>query len=80
MTDQPFWARRVYELGAGPEPIPLKKLTADRLAAALLQVMNDSAMNERARRLSEKLATEDGVARAATYIERWVDRFRAYEK
>lgn len=80
MTDQPFWARRVYELGAGPEPIPLKKLTADRLAAALLQVMNDSAMNERARRLGEKLATEDGVARAATYIERWVDRFRAYEK
>ncbi|HEY1012134.1 MAG TPA: glycosyltransferase, partial [Herpetosiphonaceae bacterium] len=34
MGDQPFWGRRVADLGAGPAPIPRKQLTAERLAAA----------------------------------------------
>ena len=33
--DQPFWGKRVHELGAGPKPIPPRKLNADRLADAL---------------------------------------------
>ena len=31
MVDQPFGGERVQSLGAGPAPIPLKQLTADRL-------------------------------------------------
>ena len=32
-SDQPFWGRRVYKLGAGPKPIPPKKLTARHFPA-----------------------------------------------
>ena len=35
-ADQPYWGRRVAELGVGPQPIPRKKLTAPRLAEAIL--------------------------------------------
>lgn len=75
MTDQPFWARRVYELGVGPRPVPLKKLTADRLAEALHTALNDSNMIERAHRLGRQLQEEDGVGRAVAQLERWVHRF-----
>ena len=34
-ADQPFWGQRVHVLGAGPRPIPVKKLTTSRLLAAL---------------------------------------------
>lgn len=70
MTDQPFWARRLFELGVSPRPIPGKKLTAARLTDALTAVLHDSAVIERARRLGEKLRAEDGVARAVDYLEK----------
>lgn len=34
-ADQPFWGRRVQAIGAGPAPIPVRKLTVARLLAAL---------------------------------------------
>jgi sterol 3beta-glucosyltransferase len=66
--DQPFWAKRVRALGAGPDPIPLRRLTAERLAAAIEQALNDQAMQERCRVLGRKLDGEDGVARAVEMI------------
>jgi sterol 3beta-glucosyltransferase len=33
--DQPYWGRRIKELGVGAAPIPRKKLSADNLAAAI---------------------------------------------
>ena len=35
ILDQPFWGARIKALGLGPDPIPQKKLTADRLANAI---------------------------------------------
>ena len=35
VLDQPFWGARVKALGLGPDPIPHKNLTADRLARAI---------------------------------------------
>ena len=34
-ADQPFWGARVHAIGAGPKPIPVKKLTTDKLIAAI---------------------------------------------
>jgi sterol 3beta-glucosyltransferase len=69
-ADQPFWAGRVRALGAGPEPIPPGKLTAERLAAAIDRALNDEAMRERCRALGKKLDAEDGVGRAVELVER----------
>ena len=67
--DQPFWGAAVHRAGAGPEPLPAKKLTAERLAAAIRAGIQDPAMRDRAVELSERIAREDGAARASEQIE-----------
>jgi len=67
--DQPFWGAAVHRAGAGPEPLPAKKLTAERLAAAIRAGIQDPAMRDRAAELSERIAREDGAARASEQIE-----------
>jgi UDP:flavonoid glycosyltransferase YjiC (YdhE family) len=75
--DQPYWAQRVVELGVGPEPIPRRKLTADRLAGAIQQAMTDQAMRQRAADLGSSIQAEDGVAQAVAVIQQVEPRLRA---
>lgn len=72
--DQPFWGRRLYELGVGSEPIPQKKLTAAKLADALHSVTADPAIQNSAEGLSEEIRREDGIANALAFIEQSVMR------
>jgi sterol 3beta-glucosyltransferase len=60
LADQPFWARRLTDLGAAPGPLPLSSLTADRLAAALRAVTTDPHYAARAAAIAARLSTEDG--------------------
>ena len=69
MGDQPFWGQRVYELGVGPQPIPLRNLTVDRLAEAIDLAVSDTSMRAKAARLGEQIRAENGVARAVEIIE-----------
>jgi sterol 3beta-glucosyltransferase len=68
MGDQLFWGRRVAALGAGPQPIPVKQLTAGRLVAALVQT-EDTALQARAREMGRLIRSEDGVGEAVRLIE-----------
>jgi sterol 3beta-glucosyltransferase len=68
--DQPLWARRVTELGVGPRPTPRRRLTAERLAAAITSAVTDKDMRARAAALGERIRAEDGVGRAIGIIER----------
>jgi sterol 3beta-glucosyltransferase len=68
--DQPLWARRVRELGVGPRPTPRRRLTAERLAAAITSAVTDVDMRARAAALGERIRAEDGVGRAVGIIER----------
>jgi UDP:flavonoid glycosyltransferase YjiC (YdhE family) len=72
-ADQPFWAARVFALGAGPRPIPAKRLTADALAIAI-RLTSDQEMRQRAVALGKQIALENGVARAVDAIH---DHLRA---
>ena len=72
--DQPFWGRRIAELGVGPQPIPRSKLTAERLAKALHETVTDTAMRERAARLGGAIRAEDGVGSAVRVIEGFMRR------
>lgn len=69
-TDQPFWAHRVAHLGAGPAPIPRKRLTVDRLAAAISRAVGDDGIRARAHDVGERVRTEDGATRAVEILER----------
>lgn len=60
-TDQPFWAARITSLGAGPQPVPYKELTTERLAYAITQTITTPAYAARAGQLAAVLATEDGT-------------------
>jgi len=70
MGDQPFWGRQVHQLGVGPKPIPRRQITAEKLALAIRQAINDSTMQQKAAALGQKLRAEYGPATAAGIIKR----------
>lgn len=70
--DQPLWGQRVAELGVGPAPILHKKLTAERLAAAIRSATTDESMAARAASLARKIQAEAGVAQAVATFNQWV--------
>ena len=67
--DQPYWGRLVYELGAGPAPVRLRKLTPHILASALDDLDSTPAYAQAAEALGEKLRLEDGPNMAVDVIE-----------
>jgi sterol 3beta-glucosyltransferase len=73
--DQPFWGRRVHELGCGPEPVRLKKLTPDILAKRLQALVNTKSFAENAEAISKKLQSENGPEKAIGHIERVMASF-----
>jgi sterol 3beta-glucosyltransferase len=68
-ADQPYWARRVNELGVGPMPVSRNKLTVQALAHGIEQMVNDNEMRARAAVLGQKIRAEDGVAKAVSLID-----------
>lgn len=66
--DQPFWGRRVVALGAGPLPIPQRRLTAAALGEAIGRAASDKAMRERAAALGVQIRAEDGVGNAVALL------------
>jgi UDP:flavonoid glycosyltransferase YjiC (YdhE family) len=67
-ADQPWWGKRVQELGVGPAPIARKKLTAENLAKAIDIACNDRQMRTVAAGLGRQISAEDGIARAIDVI------------
>ncbi|MEU4160442.1 glycosyltransferase [Actinoplanes sp. NPDC026670] len=70
--DQPFWGRRMRQLGVAPDPLDLRRLDVPRLAAAIRRAVGDPAMAASARRLGEQVRSEDGAAVAARILEQVV--------
>lgn len=77
-ADQPFWGQRVADLGVGPEPIPRKTLTVERLAQAIQRAVTDQTMRRRAATLGAKIQAEDGIARAVAVVQQIETRGAAY--
>ncbi|MFF7945912.1 glycosyltransferase [Streptomyces griseorubiginosus] len=59
--DATFWAARLVALGVAPRAVPLRRLTAEALAAALTEATRDAGHRERARALGAHIRDEDGV-------------------
>ncbi|OGO13253.1 MAG: hypothetical protein A2Y93_05280 [Chloroflexi bacterium RBG_13_68_17] len=76
-SDQPFWGRRVHALSAGPAPIPVRALSAGRLARAISIATSDAGMKTRAADLGRLLGTEDGVGAAVDQIAGALGKRRA---
>jgi sterol 3beta-glucosyltransferase len=72
IVDQPFWGARVRALGVGPDPIPVKRLTAERLAAAITRAVTDAGMRQNAQQLGAAVRAEDGLGCAVSLIGRYL--------
>jgi UDP:flavonoid glycosyltransferase YjiC (YdhE family) len=70
MVDQPFWAQRLERLGVTPGRIPFRRLSPDRLAAALTEATGNPRYRERAATVAGQLAREDGAAGVLTVMDR----------
>jgi UDP:flavonoid glycosyltransferase YjiC (YdhE family) len=74
-ADQPFWGARVHAIGAGPQPISVKKLTVERLVSALVEADGDALRNG-AQTVGSKIRAEDGVGATVKFVERYVAKWR----
>ncbi|OGM48486.1 putative sterol glucosyltransferase [Aspergillus bombycis] len=61
--DQPFWGNMIAAAGAGPEPIPHKNLTAQKLADAITYCLTPQAVAV-ARDIADRIRQECGVRAA----------------
>jgi UDP:flavonoid glycosyltransferase YjiC (YdhE family) len=77
MADQPFWARRLFALGVAPAPVPRKRLTAERLAAAIRAAVEGPEIRRRAAELGAKVRAEGGVGRAVAVLDAYARRLPA---
>lgn len=62
--DQPFWGAMIARAGAGPEPVPYKRLTSDILAAGILKALEPETLKH-AKLLSEGLLKDQGALTGA---------------
>ncbi len=67
LGDQPYWGRRLAELGVGMPPLPPGKLDAASLAEVIVGMLDES-MSNRASRLASLVRGEDGVGRATDAV------------
>ena len=73
--DQPYWGRRIYELGCGPAPVRLRKLTPGILASALEELATDTSFEIAATELRDRLVLEDGTGLAADIVEETIESY-----
>jgi sterol 3beta-glucosyltransferase len=74
MADQPFWGKRVADLGVGPQPIPKKQLSGKRLAEAISEAVSNTGMRQRAHALGQNIRAEDGIAASVAIVERFIQQ------
>lgn len=68
LGDQPFWGARVSAAGAGPAPLPAKRLAAG-LAQRLGDLVRDEGYRRRAAELGASIREEDGTGAGCKVLE-----------
>lgn len=68
--DEGFWAARLVRLGVAPRSLPLRRLTSDTLAGALVRATAQPAYRRRAEALATGIRAEDGVAPVLDAVNR----------
>jgi sterol 3beta-glucosyltransferase len=71
LDEQAIWAKALHRLGVASEPVFRKAASAERLAAAIREALDSSAMAARSREVGRLLHARDGVRAAVDLIEGW---------
>lgn len=67
--DQPFWAKRIAELGLSPQPIPKKELSPEKLASGIQKILESQEMRQRSQEIGAQVRSEQGIDRAVALIQ-----------
>jgi UDP:flavonoid glycosyltransferase YjiC (YdhE family) len=70
LGDQPFWARRMRELGVSAGTIPHRGISTERLAAAVHTATTGTRLRANAGHLADRINNEDGAQRVLATLER----------
>jgi sterol 3beta-glucosyltransferase len=70
VADQPFWARRMHDLGVAPAPIPQRQLTVEGLAGALRRAVDKPELRESAEELGRLVRAERGATVAVGALKK----------
>ncbi len=68
MMDQKYWGRRVFQLGAGPDQLPIQDWTLDALTDRIRDLATNPAYEVRAAEIGRIMQQENGTARAVEII------------
>jgi sterol 3beta-glucosyltransferase len=74
MADQPFWGRRVHDVGAGPTPIHVKNLSIENLTGALVEA-ESGLLRKRSQTIGRQIVSEDGTGESMKWIEKYSNNF-----
>ncbi|ABX03024.1 MAG TPA: glycosyltransferase [Herpetosiphon sp.] len=69
LGDQYFWGQRVYDLKAGPAPVPANQLQVAQLATLLCSLIERDDYQAAAQQLATQLAQEQGVTKAIAWLK-----------
>ncbi|KAJ5496979.1 UDP-glucose sterol transferase [Penicillium fimorum] len=72
--DQTFWGKMIARAGAGPSPIPFKRLTADNLSEAINAALTPKVL-ESASGLGIQVAKENGVVSGVEEFHKQLSRY-----
>lgn len=70
-ADQFYWGHRLHTLGVAARPVP-RSLASERVLTRRIGDALDPSMAQRASRLAEAVADEDGCAVAVNRVTQWV--------
>lgn len=68
-ADQSYWARKAFEIGVAPAPIPRAKATAARISKGISDVCTCPSYASRAKEICETEISTNGAAAAARWLE-----------
>lgn len=70
--DQPFWGQMIARAGAGPSPVPFKKMTAETLAASITFALKPD-VQVAVKEMAQQIAEEDGAGDTAKDVDQRLD-------
>jgi UDP:flavonoid glycosyltransferase YjiC (YdhE family) len=69
LLDQPYWGKRVKEIGIGPGSVNIKKISRKELEEKILDLVNNPSYKEKAESMGVLIRNENGLHNMCSHIE-----------
>ena len=72
-SDQFFWSQRLVDLGVAPPPVKWRNLSHEALGRSIERATSSASLRQAARAARRRLRAEDGVNRAVSTIQHYLE-------